>query len=676
MFVPKSSFFRAVAIFLLPLALLILAPVTHGATFTVINTNDSGAGSLRQAVIDSNNAASSDEIVFSSFFNSAQTIQLNSAIFVSPGVGTSLTITGPGMNLLTVRGSGSALIFSRNVNHANSLLISDMTLTNGVGGAVGNGNANLSLTVTNVAFDSNTASFGGAIENQGQLSITGSTFTGNTSTAGGSCGNGGGAIQSSTAANVTVTIANSTFTNNSTIGTCSGGAIRHNGGIMTITNSTFTNNTASRSGGAIAAGATLNISGSTFTGNSAGASGVQSSGGAISQSGDMSISNTLFDGNSANADGGAIYTFFAGTRSITDSTIANNTANSDGDTTGNGGGLYIRSDSGPVAVSRSTINGNAVSGNAVNAGNGGGIHALGPLTLTNSTVSGNTAGRNCAGVFDGNSGGSTDVVTIESSTIVNNTATGNTGGFCVDSVSDAADNSVHNTIIADNTALGGTSQDISGSINSLGYNLIEDTTGATITGDTTGNITGQDPNLGPLANNGGPTFTHALLAGSPAVDAADPVDFPPTDQRGIARPQDGDMSGGSAPDIGAFERYQPTAAPATVMGRVFANSRPLRGAIVTLIGSSGGSVKAVTNPFGYFRFTNVAAGDSYVVSVVAKRFYFEPQFIGVNADVTDIVFEAQQQPTRAPTKVATPVPVALPQFLVAPRTARGKTNID
>jgi hypothetical protein len=63
-----------------------------------------------------------------------------------------------------------------------------------------------------------------------------------------------------------------------------------------------------------------------------------------------------------------------------------------------------------------------------------------------------------------------------------------------------------------------------------------------------------NPRLAPLANNGGPTFTHALLRGSPAIDAGDDTNAPATDQRGIARPRDGDGNRVAVIDIGAFER--------------------------------------------------------------------------------------------------------------------------
>jgi hypothetical protein len=101
---------------------------------------------------------------------------------------------------------------------------------------------------------------------------------------------------------------------------------------------------------------------------------------------------------------------------------------------------------------------------------------------------------------------------------------------------------------------------VSGDFTSGGHNLIGDGTGSTgfvngVNGDMVGTAANPiDPRLGPLANNGGPTQTHALLAGSPAIDHGDNTNAPATDQRGVARPRDGDHNGSRAVDIGAFEK--------------------------------------------------------------------------------------------------------------------------
>ena len=109
-----------------------------------------------------------------------------------------------------------------------------------------------------------------------------------------------------------------------------------------------------------------------------------------------------------------------------------------------------------------------------------------------------------------------------------------------------------NTIIAENTAA--TGPDCSGLSTSLDYNLIGDDINcgfAPVIGD----LVNVAPLLGPLRDNGGPTFTHALLPGSPAVDAGDDNAAPATDQRGVIRPQ------GEAGDIGAYEVCVPSEPP-------------------------------------------------------------------------------------------------------------------
>src|SRR4030095_1015047 len=87
-----------------------------------------------------------------------------------------------------------------------------------------------------------------------------------------------------------------------------------------------------------------------------------------------------------------------------------------------------------------------------------------------------------------------------------------------------------NSIFAANS-----SSDFVGTLNSNGYNLIQNTSGTNIVGPTVGNQLGVNPQLGPLKNNGGRTETHALLSNSPALDAGDSTNPPPTDQSGFTR---------------------------------------------------------------------------------------------------------------------------------------------
>jgi hypothetical protein len=110
--------------------------------------------------------------------------------------------------------------------------------------------------------------------------------------------------------------------------------------------------------------------------------------------------------------------------------------------------------------------------------------------------------------------------------------------------------SLRNSIVANNH--GGNCTIFSGFVTSLGHNLDD---GNTCDFTAPGDIININPLLGPLANNGGPTMTHALLIGSPAIDTADPATFPATDQRGVVRPQ------GKGPDIGAYEYAEATSVP-------------------------------------------------------------------------------------------------------------------
>lgn len=219
---------------------------------------------------------------------------------------------------------------------------------------------------------------------------------------------------------------------------------------------------------------------------------------------------------------------------------------------GVGGGIESGGVGAVLILNNSTVSGNTASYNA------GGIHNVGTVTLNSSTVSGNTSG-NDGGGFSNCCGGT---ATLNNSTVSGNIAThgggGISGGATLDNSTVSANTAatgggvyiaggsatVKNTVVAN----GSPNDCDGGTITSAGHNLIENAGSCTIGGNSTGNITGVDPVLGALANNGGATRTHALLPGSPAIDAGSPDCPPPTaDQRGAARPQ------GGACDIGSVE---------------------------------------------------------------------------------------------------------------------------
>jgi hypothetical protein len=138
--------------------------------------------------------------------------------------------------------------------------------------------------------------------------------------------------------------------------------------------------------------------------------------------------------------------------------------------------------------------------------------------------------------------------------LINNTANGDNDGSGSGGGISGAFIILNNTILAENKKGIASPSDCSGTLTSQGYNLIQTTSGCTISGDTTGNITGQDPLLGPLQNNGGFTLTHAPLAGSPVIDKGNPAApgsdgnaCSAADQRGVGRPI------GLRCDIGAME---------------------------------------------------------------------------------------------------------------------------
>ena len=204
-----------------------------------------------------------------------------------------------------------------------------------------------------------------------------------------------------------------------------------------------------------------------------------------------------------------------------------------GDWTSEGGG--IRNGPSTLTLNHSTVRDNTSSSGA------GIFNAWGTLIVNNSTISGNTASGGGGGI--NNLGGN---VTLNSSTVSNNSADP------VGGIHNEAGGSVtlFNSIVAGNLASYG--PDCNGTFGSSGYNLIGNTADCGFA-PATGDLTDMDPMLGALQDNGGSTWTHALLVGSPAIDAGTEADCPASDQRGQLRPLDGDGDGLAVCDVGAFE---------------------------------------------------------------------------------------------------------------------------
>ena len=151
-----------------------------------------------------------------------------------------------------------------------------------------------------------------------------------------------------------------------------------------------------------------------------------------------------------------------------------------------------------------------------------------------------------------------------------------------------------------------------------------------------------DPTLKP---NGGTTANHALLVGSPAIDKGNSFGLT-TDQSGSARPADNltiaNAIGGDGADIGAYEvRLAPTAATVSIGGRVMtASGRGLTNARVYLTDQNGETRLATTSAFGYYRFGDIAAGQTVLITIISKRYQFAAQVVNVTENIGDLNFYA------------------------------------
>ncbi len=298
------------------------------------------------------------------------------------------------------------------------------------------------------------------------------------------------------------------------------------GSTLTLNNLTLTGGDGGGSGG----GAVLVSTGTTLITNDviiAGNDG--NNGGALQNNGTFNATFTTFDNNSGNS-GAAIDN--SGTMTLTDVAIIGNTA------TNAGGGIRNNGDATLTSV---TLSGNSANqGGAIHHGGGGAF-----MDLTNVTISGNSATTSGGAIYTNRNIDTTNVTIAFNQ--VTTAVTGTGGGVFVSG--GGGDLTMRNTILYNNTADVGANSNTA--LFSSGNNISDS---QAITSAQPGDQLDVDPNLDPiLRDNGGYTKTHALLAGSIAIDTGTATSAPVVDQRGFARPQDGDGNASFVHDIGAFE---------------------------------------------------------------------------------------------------------------------------
>lgn len=519
---------------LIPIALAALAASPLSAkTFEVTSTDDSGNGTLRQAILDANG----DNDAKIEFRDTTGVITLASPL---PVITANVKIHGPGTNALTISGDNKYTIFGTSAG--TTCVLSGLTIANAYaegqvvftgrsfetiefnGCAISNAGSLtvLKCVITNCINEGNGPEvYGGAIYSSGPLVMRDSIIT-DSGASGEETGVEGGCIYATCSlrmancflsncraddtpgivANSAAVLDHCTLTSLvESLGEGNGGALA--GTNMTLISCVISNCEAGYEGGA-------------FLGNN------------------LTARDTVFTGCGSIFEGGGFY--IAGTNFFYNCTIT-------GCASGNYGGGAMKN------FGNTTFVDCTLSSNAVFLGNGSAIYNLGVIKMTNCTISGNTATLPTPeGASDGGAINNS-TVDIEFGTTFTNVA-----AYLMDCtiVSNAVGGGIQNqagatiyvrdTIIADN----GTN-DFTGALDSDGYNLIKNVNGCAITGTTTGNIYDVDPLLGPLQNNGGLTMTHALLPGSPAIGTGPVGGLPRFDQRGVLRPRK------TAGDIGAYE---------------------------------------------------------------------------------------------------------------------------
>ncbi|MEP4651790.1 MAG: choice-of-anchor Q domain-containing protein, partial [Ilumatobacter sp.] len=510
---------------------LVAAPTTARAdSFSVTSTADSGAGSLRQAILATNANVGPDTITLDLPVGS--TITLSSDL-PSPNERVDVVATATG---LTIDGANTARGFV-----APTIGLEGFTMRRFVAAGINPSGAAVSASgnvdLTSMTFSDNSVSqFGGAVSVGASgvsittLTITDSTFEANVA------GSNGGAVtfNGQNEPGNTVIVDGSTFEDNTA--SADGGAISLlNGGSARIASSRFANNTGSQDGGAVhGRDANIVLDHVVVTDNDAGdGAGVAlefTMGSPFADPNVLTITDSTIDGNVAAGQGGAVHAIEATVR-IDDTTVRGNQALS-------GGALFL--DDSFLTSDRSTYNANtatALGGVAYLPDSGAGAATSG-ATFTNVTANANSAAD--GGVVRSESRGST---TIRHSTFTDNTASGR--GGAIDANGPLA---IEHSIVYGNTTTTTNAPEIDGVVNSLNWSFLGVPTDTTIATGANNQI-GVNPQLGALTDNGGPTLSRRPSPTSPAVDAGDPSfsGAPTTDQRGGSRVSNGRI------DIGALE---------------------------------------------------------------------------------------------------------------------------
>jgi predicted outer membrane repeat protein len=377
-------------------------------------------------------------------------------------------------------------------------------------------------------------------------------------------------------------------------GGSNGGAVYAAGTALTLNSSTISDNGADYGGGGIYvnSGTTVTLNDCTVSNNQQQTGSSTDGGGGIRNKGTLNVNRTAFSGNSSAKNGGAIYNSYQSGGAVT---IANSTFSGNVSTNGaGGGGAIAQQGSGMTTITNSTFNGTN------HASSGGALFTMAGVTITNSTFSGNCAdggaGNGGGAIYNSGGGGP-----ITNSTFSGNSATSGSGGALYSdsgltlihvtfsgntaSAAPATNEFRANGITLKNSIVNGACTASGAGVTSQDYNLAS---GSGCWTTKAHDLLNTNPNLGPLQDNGGPTFTMAITRTSPAFEKipSSGANCAATDQRGIVRPQPAN----GLCDIGAFEVVVLDAASLDVTGFPSPQTAGVAGSVTVTARDTEGNV--------------------------------------------------------------------------------------